>query len=112
MTRMVPLSCESGITMFSRASDSGTSSITDGGNLDLAQLDERQAVLLGLRLHDVVGAGIAQLDQRLLDRRAVHPVRFLELIRPDNAAPDQDFGPIPSLRHGCTLSRIVDAMPP
>ena len=31
MTLMVPLSCDSGMTMFSRASDSGTSSITDGG---------------------------------------------------------------------------------
>ena len=38
-------------------------------------------------------------------------MRFFELIRPDDAAPDQDFGPIPSLRHGCTLSRIVVAPP-
>ena len=39
-----------------------------GGDLDLVELDERQAVLLGLGLHDVVGVGVTQLDQRLLDR--------------------------------------------
>src|SRR5262249_16565116 len=33
----------------------------------------------------------------------VHPSGFFELIRPNNTPPDQDFGPIPSLRHGCTL---------
>ena len=32
------------------------------------ELDERQAVLFGLGLHDVVGVGVAQLDQGLLDR--------------------------------------------
>ena len=35
-----------------------------GGDLDLAELDEGQAVLLGLGLHDVVGVGVAQLDER------------------------------------------------
>ena len=37
-------------------------------------------------------------------------MRFFELVRPNDAAPDQDFGPIPSLRHGSALSRVVDAM--
>ncbi len=83
-----------------------------GGYFDLSQLDKRKAVLLGLRFHDVVRAGIAQLDQRLLDRRAIHPLRFLELIRPDDTSPYQDFGPIASLRHGSTLSRVVFASPP
>ena len=68
MTLIAPFSCDSGITMFSRASDSGTSSITDGRDLDLAELDEGHAVLLGLGLHDVVGVGVAQLDERFLDR--------------------------------------------
>ena len=43
--------------------------MTDGGDLDLAQLDEGQAVLFGLGLHDVVGVGVAELDQGFLDRR-------------------------------------------
>ena len=38
-----------------------------GGDLDLAELDERQAVLFGLGLHDVVGVGVAQLDEGVLD---------------------------------------------
>ncbi len=48
-----------------------------GGDLDLAELDEGQAVLFGLGLHDVVGVGVAQLDERLLDRRALHPLASL-----------------------------------
>ena len=68
MTLMVPLPWERGMTMFSRASDSGTSSMTEAGISISRELDERQAVLLGLGLHDVVGVGVAQLDQRLLDR--------------------------------------------
>ena len=69
MTLIAPFSWARGMTMFSRASDSGTSSMTDGGDLDLAELDEVHAVLLGLGLHDVVGVGVAQLDQRLFSGR-------------------------------------------
>ncbi len=70
-----------------------------GGDLDLVELDEGQAVLLGLCLHDIVGIGVAQADQRLLDGAAGGAAGFLELIGTDHAAPDQDFGPIPTLGH-------------
>ena len=33
-----------------------------GGDLDLVELDEGQAVLLGLCLHDIIGIGVAQAD--------------------------------------------------
>ena len=39
-----------------------------GGDLDLAEVDELQAVLLGLGLHDVLGLGVAQLGQGVLER--------------------------------------------
>ena len=54
--------------MFSRASDSGNELDHRGRDLDFPQLDEGEAVLLGLGLHDVVGVGVAQLDERLFDR--------------------------------------------
>ena len=63
--------------MFSRASDSGTSSMTEAGISISRELDEGQAVLLGLGLHDVVGVGVAELDQRLLDRDV--PIRWASL---------------------------------
>ena len=72
-----------------------------GGDLDLAELDEGHAVLLGLGLHDVVGVGVAELDERLLERDVAHPLGFLELIGADHPALDQDLGPISVLlRHG------------
>ena len=70
-----------------------------GGDLDLVQLDEGQAVLFGLGLHDVVGVGVAQPDQGLLDRRRCEPAGFLELIGADHPAPDENLGPIPTLGH-------------
>ena len=72
-----------------------------GGDLDLAELDEVHAVLLGLGLHDVVGVGVAELDERLLERDVAHPLGFLELVGADDPALDQDLGPVAGLlRHG------------
>ena len=69
MTRMTPLSWARGMTMFSRASDSGTSSMTEAGISISWSSTKCQAVLFGLGLHDVVGVGVAELDEGLLDRR-------------------------------------------
>ena len=72
-----------------------------GGDLDLAELDEGHAVLFGLGLHDVVGVGVAELDQRVLERDVAHPLGFLELVGADHPALDQDLGPVAALlRHG------------
>ena len=109
MTLMAPFSWARGITMFSRASDSGTSSTTDGGDLDLAELDEVHAELLGLGLHDLVRVGVAELDQRLFERDVAHPLGFLELVGADDPALDQDVGPVAALlRHGkmCSGNRL------
>ena len=100
MTLIAPFSWDMGITMFSRASDFGDELDDGRGDLDLAELDERHAVLLGLGLHDVVGVGIAQPRECLLERSAVHPHRFLELVGADDPALDQDIGPVSGLfRH-------------
>ena len=73
--------------------------LDDGrGNLDLAKLDEGEAVLFGLGLHDVVHIDVAQLDEGFFDR-PLHAAGFLELIRTDHAATDEDLGPIPSFGH-------------
>ena len=77
ITLIVPLPWASGITMFSRASDSGTSSMTEAGISISRELDEGHAVLFGLGLHDVVGLGVPQLDQRLFDRTL--PIRWASL---------------------------------
>ena len=96
------------MTMFSRASDSGTSSMTEAGISISLELDERQAVLFGLGLHDVVGVGVAQLDQGVLDG-APRPAGFLELIGADHPAADEDFGPIPTLGHDLTTPEMIDS---
>ena len=70
MTRMVPLSCDEGHDDVFAGERLGDELDDGGGDLDLVELDERQAVLFGLGLHDVVGVGVAQLDQRLLDGTA------------------------------------------
>ena len=47
MILSAPLSCDRGRTTFSRATDSGTSSMTAGGNGDFGEVDELHAVELG-----------------------------------------------------------------
>ena len=48
-------SSDSGRTTFSRATDSGTSSMTALGIVDVGQVDELHAVELGDGRHDLVG---------------------------------------------------------
>ena len=68
MILSVPFSWDmSGMTTFSRATDSGTSSMTDGGNGDIGQVDGLHAVKLGHGLHDVVMRGVAELDEAVLE---------------------------------------------
>ena len=89
--------------MFSRASDSGTSSMTEAGISISRSSTNGRPCCSALAFMMSSALGVAQLDEAVLDSRAVQPLRFLELIGADHAAADQDFGPIPSLRHGCTL---------
>jgi hypothetical protein len=72
-----------------------------GGDLELTELDEGQIVLLGLGLHDVVGAGVAQLSEGLFEREVAHPLSFLDLVGADDPPLDQDVRPVAALfRHG------------
>ncbi len=90
--------------MFSRASDFRDELDDRGGDLDLVQLDEGEAMLLGLGLHDVVGVSVSEFDQRFLDR-TLRPARFLQLVGADDPAPDENLGPIPTLGHNSRLQR-------
>ena len=55
---------------FSRATDSGTSSITIGRDDHFVQVDEVQAVLLGHGPHDLLAGAVAQPDQGVVDLHA------------------------------------------
>ena len=67
MILRAPFSWDRGRTTFSRATDSGTSSMTDGGDGHLGQVDELHAVELGDGAHDLFGGGVAELDEGVLE---------------------------------------------
>ncbi len=67
MTRMIPFSWDEGHDDVFAGERLGHELDDRGGDLDLVERDEREAMLLGLGLHDVVGVGVAQVDQGLLD---------------------------------------------
>ena len=90
--------------MFSRASDSGTSSMTEARDLDFVERDELEAMLFGLGLHDVVGVGVAQFDEGILDG-TLRSCGFFELIGADHPSSDENFCPIPTLGHDLRLQR-------
>ena len=94
MTFRWPSSSASGRMAFSRATDSGTNSTTEGGIDDFAEIDVVQAVLLGHRPHHFFARGIAQPDQgvgQLHARLGGHLLGFGELLGADDALADEDF---------------------
>ena len=57
-------------------------------------------MLFGHGLHDLVGLGVAELDERVFQGHVPHALTFLDLVGADDAAFDQDLGPISVLlRH-------------
>ncbi len=84
--------------MFSRASDSGTSSMTVGGISISWSATNWQAMLFGLGFHDVVDVGVAQFDQGLLNG-TLRSCGFFQLIGADHPTFHENFCPIPTLGH-------------
>ena len=66
ITRSAPSSSSAiGRMAFSRATDSGTNSTTDGGMTTSLQIDEVERMLLRHRPHDFFARGVAQRENRV-----------------------------------------------
>ena len=90
-------SCDSGRTTFSRATDSGTSSMTDGGMVTSVEVDGLHAVKLGDGGHDLVDGGVAELDEGVLELHAGllrEVAGLVDLVGAEHASLDEDFGEI------------------
>ena len=100
-------SSDSGRTTFSRATDSGTSSMTDLGISTSSRFDELQVVKLGDGLHHLGLGGVVRLDQRLLQLDAgagCQAFGFLELVGADGAISDEDVDEVAArFSHGSRL---------
>ena len=85
-----PSPSERGRTAFSRATDSGTSSMTDGRDGDFGDIDVGQTVLLRNRPGNVFTGHVAQADQGVgkFDARLLgHLLGLGDLVRADKSRP-------------------------
>ena len=95
-----PFLGDRGMTMFSRATDSGTSSMTVGRNGDFGQVDELHAVELGDGAHHLFLGGIAEFVDGVVDLGAGgrrQPACFFELVGTEDLVAQKDLGEIATL---------------